>query len=52
MIGWFTLFLPPADHGDVVAALPFFLPVLLIVGGLLVMRAMERKRDNADPADE
>ncbi|MDQ3572683.1 MAG: hypothetical protein M3383_07480 [Actinomycetota bacterium] len=44
--------LPIADHGDIVSTLPFFLPVLLIVGGLLVMRAIERKRDTSSPIDE
>ena len=39
-----ALFLPVADHGDIVSAIPFFLPALLIVGGLLVMRAIERRR--------
>lgn len=39
-----SLFLPVADHGDIVSTLPFFLPALLIVGGLLAMRAFERKR--------
>jgi hypothetical protein len=39
-----ALFLPFADHGDIVAALPFFLPALLIVGGLLVMRTIEHRR--------
>jgi hypothetical protein len=41
------LFLPVADHGDLVAALPFFLPAFLIVGGILAMRAIERKRDDS-----
>lgn len=43
----FALFVPIADHGDMVSALPFFLPALLIVGGLLVMRALERRRHDA-----
>ena len=42
-----ALFVPVADHGDIVSALPFFLPALLIVAGLLVMRAIERKRHDA-----
>ncbi len=41
-----ALFLPVADHGDIVSALPFFMPALLIVGGLLVVRAIERRRQN------
>jgi hypothetical protein len=44
-----ALFLPLADHGDLVSTLPFFLPALLIVGGLLAMRAIERRRN--DPRD-
>lgn len=36
-----------ADHpGSLVAALPFFVPALLIVGGLLVLRLRERTRDD------
>lgn len=38
--------LPLADHGDLVATIPFFAPALLIVAGLLAMRALERRRDN------
>ncbi len=41
-----ALFLPVADHGDILSALPFFLPALLIVGGLLVMRAREHRRND------
>jgi hypothetical protein len=41
------LFLPVADHGDLAAALPFFLPAFLIVGGILAMRAIERRRDDS-----
>jgi hypothetical protein len=41
------LFLPIADHGDLVAALPFFLPAFLIVGAILAMRAIERRRDDS-----
>jgi hypothetical protein len=44
-----ALSLPAADHGDIVSTLPFFLPALLIVGGLLAMRAIERRRN--DPQD-
>ncbi len=44
----FGLFLPVADHGDLVATLPFFLPAFLIVGAILAMRAIERKRDDSD----
>ena len=43
------LFLPIADHGDLVSALPFFLPAFLIVGVILAMRAAERRRhDDAE----
>lgn len=42
-----ALFLPVADHGDLIAALPFFLPAFLIVGGILAMRAIERRRDDS-----
>lgn len=41
------LFLPVADHGDLLAALPFFLPAFLIVGGILALRAIERRRDDS-----
>lgn len=43
-----VLFLPLADHGDLVAALPFVLPAVLIVGGLLLMRAIERRRHDSN----
>ena len=41
------LFLPLADHGDIVSTLPFFLPAILIVGGLLAMRIAERRRHDS-----
>jgi hypothetical protein len=47
-LGDFALSLPVADHGDLVAALPFFLPAFLIVGAILGMRVMERRRQNGD----
>jgi len=34
--------LPLADHGDVVSALPFVAPMLLIVAGLLFLVARDR----------
>jgi hypothetical protein len=40
-------FLPLADHGDLVSALPFVVPAFLIVGGILAMRAIERRRDDS-----
>jgi hypothetical protein len=45
------MFLPVADHGDIVSALPFFLPAFLIVGGILAMRLLERRRHH-DQDDE
>jgi hypothetical protein len=41
------VFVPVADHGDILSTLPFFLPALLIVGGLLALRALERRRHDA-----
>lgn len=35
----------PIAHHPLVSALPFFAPALVIVGGLLVLRAMERRRE-------
>lgn len=46
-----ALFLPVADHGDIVATLPFVLPALLIVGGLLAMRLVERRRQGESVSD-
>ncbi len=34
-----------ADHGELVSALPFVMPAFLVVGVLLVMRVVERKRN-------
>jgi hypothetical protein len=34
-----------ADHGELVSALPFVMPALLVVGVLLVMRVVERRRN-------
>jgi hypothetical protein len=39
--------LPLADHGDLVAALPFFAPALLIVGGIAALRLLERTRHDS-----
>ncbi|MDQ3758808.1 MAG: hypothetical protein M3331_02540 [Actinomycetota bacterium] len=36
-----------ADHGELVSAIPFVMPALLIVGALLAMRAIERRRDTS-----
>jgi len=36
-----------ADHGELVSAIPFVMPALLIVGALLVMRTIERRRDTS-----
>lgn len=35
----------PIAHAPLLSALPFFAPALLIVGGLLVLRAVERRRE-------
>ena len=43
-----ALFLPVADHGDIVSTLPFVLPALLIVGGLIAMRLVERRRHDSE----
>lgn len=43
-----ALVLPLADHGDIVTALPFFLPALLIAGGLTTLFARERLRRRRD----
>lgn len=37
-----------ADHGDIVTALPFVGPMLLIGGGILVMALRERARRRGD----
>ena len=37
-----------ADHGELVSALPFVMPAFLVVGVLLVMRVVERRR-NTEP---
>ncbi len=42
-----ALLLPVADHGDILSTLPFFLPAILIVGGLLAMRLLERRRHDS-----
>jgi hypothetical protein len=34
-----------ADHGELVSALPFVMPAVLVVGVLLVMRIVERRRN-------
>ncbi len=43
--------LPLADHGDVVSALPFVLPMFVIVIGLLVMVARDRLGSGRRDAD-
>jgi hypothetical protein len=37
-----TPLLPVADHGSIVAALPFVAPMLVIVGGLAVVMVRDR----------
>ena len=44
--------LPLADHGNVVSALPFVLPMFVIVIGLVVMVVRDRLgRDDAPESD-
>jgi hypothetical protein len=38
-----------ADHGELVSAIPFVMPAFLVVGAILVMRAIERRRDTSPP---
>ncbi len=45
MSAGFTLL---ADHGELVTAIPFVMPAILLVGALLVMRAVERRRNTDD----
>lgn len=37
-----------ADHGELVSALPFVMPAILIVGALIAVRLIERKRNTPD----
>jgi len=34
-----------ADHGELVTAIPFVMPAVLIIGAVFAMRAIERRRD-------
>ena len=34
-----------ADHGELISALPFVMPAFLVVGVLVVMRIVERRRN-------
>ncbi len=34
-----------ADHGELVSAIPFVVPAFLVVGVLLAMRVVERRRN-------
>ena len=34
-----------ADHGELVSAIPFVMPAFLVVGVLLAMRVVERRRN-------
>lgn len=45
--------IPLADHGDIVSALPFVVPMLIIGGGILFLMARERvvrRRDRGSGA--
>jgi hypothetical protein len=39
-----SVLLPLADHGGIVAAIPFVLPMLVLVGWLLYLALRERLR--------
>jgi len=36
-----------ADHGELVTAIPFVMPALLLFGALLTVRVIERRRDTS-----
>lgn len=52
MITALSISLPLADHGDIVSTLPFVLPAFLIVGGILAMRMIERRRHTSRSSDD
>ena len=37
-----------ADHGDLLTALPFVLPPLILIGGLLFLTLRDRRRRRAE----
>lgn len=41
-------FLPVADHGDIVSALPFVVPMILVVAGLVILVARDRLSRRGD----
>ena len=38
-----------ADHGNLVMALPFVVPPLILIGGLLFLTMRDRRRRSAEP---
>jgi len=44
--------LPLADHGDVVSALPFVVPMVLVVAGLLFLVARDRLGSHDENGDD
>ena len=47
------MILPLADHGDIVTALPFVAPMLLLAAGLafVILRDRRRGREDAESGD-
>lgn len=37
-----------ADHGELITAIPFVMPAVLLVGVLLAIRIVERRRHSSD----
>ena len=38
-----------ADHGDLLMALPFVIPPVLLIGGLLFLTMRDRRRRRTEP---
>ncbi len=38
-----------ADHGDLLMALPFVVPPLILIGGLLFVMLRDRRRRDGEP---
>ena len=38
-----------ADHGDLLMALPFVVPPVILIGGLLFLTMRDRRRRRAEP---